>query len=96
MTPLFLRRAFVVHVRGMTPGDSPGMDLAEFADFLLAWNSRGEAPSLRHAPFGCSQQLHSRVHMSTRVLCFDTAPLGDGQRRAGISLRRSTWRPRGD
>lgn len=51
MVPLFVDRIFEVHVRGHCPvTGEPAMSLAEFADFLLAWNYRGHLASIKCAP----------------------------------------------
>ena len=48
MSRYFVERVFEVHVKGACPKTGrPAMALDEFADFLLAWNYRGQAPSAR-------------------------------------------------
>lgn len=50
MTQYFVERVFEVHVKGACPVTGmPAMSLEEFADFLLAWNYRGQTPSARRA-----------------------------------------------
>ena len=50
MARAFVDRLFEVHVHSCCPATGqPAMSLAEFADFLLAWNYRGYAPSTKCA-----------------------------------------------
>jgi Ca2+-binding EF-hand superfamily protein len=48
MADFFVTRVFEEHVRGISCiTGQPAMSLEEFADFLLAWNFRGRAPSVK-------------------------------------------------
>lgn len=43
MVPYFVQRVFEQHVQGCSPlTKQPGMSMAEFVDFLMAWNHRGQ------------------------------------------------------
>jgi hypothetical protein len=74
MAAYFVERVFEVHVHGACPHTGrPAMTLAEFADFLLAWNYRGHPASTRcafamHA--SCSLLRRSAfVQLRTQALC---------------------------
>lgn len=50
MVPYFVQRVFEQHVRQCPPCKTvPGMSIAEFVDFLMAWNHRGQDHSTKCA-----------------------------------------------